>query len=519
MPSSPSPPSDAPTGARATSVFAPELRGAMVALLTIVAVGAFEGLAVAAALPQVAADLGDVDLLPWVLTTYLLVAGVATVVAGALVDRHGVRPVFRWSVLVLVLGAVGAAAAPSMEVLVAARVVHGIGGGATNATALAAVGLVFPRHLVGRAFAVNATVWGVMSVAGPGIAAGLLLVADWRWIFLVNVPLGAVALWLGNRSLPADPPAGAAAGRGRIDLVALALLTVFSVGSLVAFDQLAWSSLAALGVAVVAGAVVMRRMRGRPDALVAPRHVLSAPLGPLAWAIALLLIGGIGTQLYVPLYVSAGRGVDAAIAAWSVMFFTIGWTIGAQASSRLMDTRGPQQVTTLGATIVAPACAGVGVAALLGTPLWVVFVALTVAGLGMGTSTNSALTLLRLLAPDEELGRATAAHQYIRSQGFAGGSALAGAVLLLVVATQTGDVDAVQGLLTGAGEGAGGGSADVGAAVAAAVRDGFATAALVCAVVAVLAHVPLRAARRAARSAAGQPSAGEDAALGGTQRG
>ena len=520
MRSSSPPPADADAGAageRLTSVFAPELRAAMIALLTIVAVGAFEGLAVAAALPQVAADLGGVDLLPWVLTTYLLVAGVATVVAGALVDRHGVRPVFRWSVLIFVIGAVGASFAPSMEVLVAARVVHGIGGGATNAVALAAVGLVFPRHLVGRAFAVNATVWGVMSVAGPGIAAGLLLIANWRWIFLVNIPLGALALWMGNRSLPASPPAGANAGRGRIDLVALALLTVFSVGSLVAFDQLAWTSLGALAVALAAGAIVMRRMRGRPDALVAPRHVLSAPLGPLAWSIALLLIGGIGTQLYVPLYVSAGRGVDAALAAWSIMFFTLGWTTGAQVSSRLMDTRGPQQVTTLGASIVAPACAVVAGVAFLDAPLWVVFAALVVAGFGMGTSTNSALTLLRLLAPDEEMGRATAAHQYIRSQGFAGGSALGGAVLLLVVATQTGDVEAVRELLAGAGEGAGGGATDVGTAVASAVQDGFATAALVCAGVATLAHLPLRAVRRAARRARaeeGAASGGQDAPLG-----
>lgn len=479
-----------------TSVFAPELRAAMVALLTIVALSAFEGLAVAAALPQVAADLGNVGLLPWVLTTYLLVAGVATVVAGALVDRYGVRPVFRWSVSVFVLGAVVAAVAPSMEVLVAARALHGIGGGATNAVALAAVGLVFPRRLVGRAFAVNATVWGVMSVAGPGIAAGLLVVADWRWIFLVNVPLGAVAFVLGSRSLPSRPPAGASAGRGRIDLVALGLLTVFSVGSLVAFDQLAWTSFVAMAVALTAGFVVMRRMHGRRDALVAPRHVLVAPLGPLAWSIALLLIGGIGMQLYVPLYVSAGRGVSTALAAWSVMFFTLGWTSGANLSSRLMDTRGAHQVTTLGAAIVGPACAVVGVLALVSAPLWSILAVVTVAGLGMGTATNSALTLLRHLAPDDELGRATAAHQYIRSQGFAGGSALAGAVLLLVVARRTGDVEVVRSLLEA---GADPTSSTVGAAVAAAVTDGFGVAALVCAAVAALAHLPLRAVRRAAR--------------------
>jgi hypothetical protein len=111
----------------------------------------------------------------------------------------------------------------------------------------------------------------------------------------------------------------------------------------------------------------------------------------------------------------------------------------------------------------------------------------------MGTSTNSALTLLRLLAPDEELGRATAAHQYIRSQGFAGGSALGGAVLLLVVATRIGDVEVVRSLLEA------GADAEVGAAVAAAVADGFGIAAIVCGGVAALGHLPLRAVRRAAR--------------------
>ena len=111
------------------------------------------------------------------------------------------------------------------------------------------------------------------------------------------------------------------------------------------------------------------------------------------------------------------------------------------------------------------------------------------------------LTAAGALTPDEELGRATDAHQYIRSQGFAGGSSLGGAVLLLVVATQTGDVEVVRELLAGAGEGGPAGGSDLGAGVAGAVRDGFATAALVCAGVAVVAHAPLRAVRRAARRA------------------
>lgn len=482
----------------ADSIFHPAVRRASLAIMTIVALGAFEGLAVAAALPQVAADLGGVGLLPWVVTTYIFVSGVSTVVAGALVDRVGAARTFRVAGVVFVLGGIACGLAPSMPALVAFRVVQGIGGGAANAVALAAVGLVFPQRLVGRAFAANATVWGVMSVAGPAIAAGLLTVASWRWIFLVNLPLGGLAMLAGWRALPERAAAETGDRGARLDPVNIGLLAIFSVLSLVALDRLGWLSVPAVAGALLSGWLVLRRTEGRPDALVRRRHVVSQPFGPLAWTVALLLIGGIGTQSYVPLYVSGARGVGPALTAWSVLFFTLGWTTGAQVSSRLMERTSPLRVTTVGATIVAPACAAVGALALVEAPLAAIFLALFVGGYGMGTTTNSALTLLRSLAPDEELGRATAAHQYVRSQGFAGGAALGGAVLLLVVGQATGDVEAVRGLL---GEG-GGGAAEVGPEVADALGRGFAFAAFACAGVAALGHLPLARLRRHVRAEA-----------------
>ncbi len=468
-----------------TSIFDPRLRGATVAILLIVALSAFEGLAVAAALPQVAADLGGVALLPWVITAYLLTSGVATIAAGALVDRVGVSAVFRVSVVVFVIGGVLAGVAPTMPLLVAARVLQGIGAGAVNAVGLSAVGLVFPRPLVGRAFAANTTVWGVMGVAGPAIAGGLLAVASWRWVFLVNLPLGAVALAVGWRNLPGRP-AEQAGARARLDPLNLALLTGFTLLSLVAVDALGWWSVPAALGALACGAVVLRRNRGRADALVAPRHTITQPLGPLAWAISLLLVGAIGTQSFVPLLVSGARGAGPALTAWSVLFFVIGWTSGANVASRLMDRFAPFTMTFGGAAMVPPALLGVGLAAGASASLVVIFAFLFVAGCGTGASTNSGLTLLQALVPSEELGRATAAHQFIRNQGFALGNALVGAVLLLVVARATGDVELVSEVLAE-------GTADVtaGPAVAAAIESGFATATLVGAAVAALALWPL----------------------------
>jgi MFS family permease len=478
--------------ARDEGLLSPAHRRTSAAIFTVIALSAFEGLAVAAALPRLAADLGGIALLPWVVTAYLLPSGVATVAAGALVDRLGVARVFRGAVVVFTAGGALAGVAPTIELVVAARVLQGIGSGAVVAVGLAATALAFPPRLVGRAFAANSTVWGVMSVAGPAIAAGLLAVGSWRWIFLLNVPLGAVSLLAGRGALP-EGTSGDAADRPRIrlDPLALLLLTVTSTGLLVAVDRLDLWSLPALALTAAAGVVLLRRERGRPGALVAPRHLVDAPLGPLALAVCLLLTGSIGLATFIPLYLTAGRGVGATAAAWSVVFFTLGWTGGANASSRLQDRRPAIAVTRAGAVLTPAALAVVAACLALDVPVWLLVIPVTVAGVGMGATTNSALSVLREATPDDELGRATAAHQYVRNIGFATGNAMVGAVLLLVVATTTGDVEGVRAVLAEGAVDAGG------QAVAAGVRDGLAVAVAVGAVVAATAILPLRRARRA----------------------
>jgi len=483
--------SDAP-GPEPTSLFDPSVRPVTLSVLTLVGLSAFEGLAVAAALPQVAASLGDVALLPWVITSYLMMSGVATVAAGALADRIGLRPVFRASVLLFVAGAVLAGLAPSMPLLIVARLVHGTGAGAVNAVGLTAVGLVFPQRLVGRAFAANSVVWGVMSVAGPGLAALLLSVASWRWIFWMNLPLGAFALLLGWRAMPAAAEAAPRALRWS-DLGLLLLLTA---SLLLAVDALDLTSLPTLAVALGATGWLLWRSRGRDDALLAPRHVTHAPLGPLAGAIGLLLVGAIGPQAFLPLYVRGARGGSTGWVAGSVLFFTLGWTTGANLGSRLVERIGPMAVLRTGSLLVPVGLALVAGATWVGAPLAGVFAPLFLAGIGMGMSTNCALTLVRDLAPAGELGRATAAHQFVRNFGFLLGNALFGALMLVVVGQLTGDVEEVRAVL-------GPGDAVVpDPALAGALGTGFAVAATVSCGVALLASLLLPAV-----AAARQPTA------------
>ncbi len=451
------------------SVLSRELLPASIAIFVTVALAAFEGLAVAAALPEVAADLGSVALLPWVITSFLLTSGVATIVSGRLIDTIGVRTMFRIAVVVFSGAGVLAAFAPSMQIMIVLRAAQGAGAGMVIAVGLAAVSLIYPPHLTGRAFAANSTVWGVMGVASPAIAAVMLTQLDWRWIFLINLPLGLVSLAAGWRVMP--PPRDPST-RKPMDYIGAGLALIFSAAVLFAVNDLEWVSFVWLLVAIAAGAVFYRRAGSLPAPLVERRYLSQAPFAPLAFAISLLITGAIAPNAFVPLYVSAGRLASEATTAWSVLFFTVGWTAGANLSSRLLDTRSQLTVIRYGFASTIPSLVLTAIAGAFSLDLGVLFATLFGVGVGVGLATNASLTLLRDVSAPLEIGRSTAAHQFFRNQGFAFGSAIGGAALFAVVASVVGDPELVREVLAGE-------SLSVGGEVSGAVESGFALSAAI----------------------------------------
>lgn len=416
-----------------------------ISIYTMVALSAFESLGVLAATPEIAEDLGDVALLPWIVTGYLAANAVASVTSGKFIDGVGVRMVFRVGVSVFILGAVLAASAPTMEFLVAARVVHGIGGGLVFASSLSAVPLVYPAGLVGRGYAANATVWGVLGIAGPGIAALVLTVLSWEWIFLLIVPLGMLGAALAWNTLP-GPVAGS---RVQIDVRGTALVATVFVALVLAFGSLSWSSLAA-GAVALGGAVAYRWHHDRTDQpIVLLRHLIGLPYRHLNLGIGLLLAGAIGAYTYTPLYVAAARNGSEALVAWSVLFVTIGWTFGANGAALFEQRRHAPILATAGPVLTASSLFIASAIVFADGPLWAVFLALTLVGMGIGTATNTSLQMVRYATPDDELGRVTTVHDLGRNAGFTLGVAVGGAVLLVVLASRIPDVELVRSLLSG----------------------------------------------------------------------
>jgi EmrB/QacA subfamily drug resistance transporter len=228
------------------------------------------------------ASLGQ---LSWVLNAYAITLAALLVVAGRLGDRIGQRPVFLGGVALFTLASVACAVAPSLGLLVAARIVQAVGAAAQLPTSLALLLATVPAERRTSATRGWAAVGGLAAASGP-VLGGLLVEADWRWIFLVNLPIGVLALIAGRLVLPRP----AARETGPLPDPAGAVLVTAAVaaltGALVQAPDWGWLSPGTLGLAalaVLAGAAFVARSARHHTPLL-ELHLLRLPRFGLAGA-------------------------------------------------------------------------------------------------------------------------------------------------------------------------------------------------------------------------------------------
>ena len=480
-------------------VWSPRYLPVTLANLTIVAIAAFDGLALVAALPSIADDLGGVALLPWVITAFLATSAVAGITAGPIIDAVGVRRTFRVTGVWFLLSSAAAAAAPNMPLLVVARALQGIGGGLVISVALAAVGLTYPHRLRPRAFAAISMVWGVLGFGGPAITAGLLAIAGWRMIFVVQLPITALALAAGWRTLPST--------RDRPQRIVMDVRGIVLVGALVVVSLLAvsqsgvrwWFTGVGTAAAIALGAAFWAHSGRSDNPLVEREHITRFPLKRVHMTSGLVLIAGLAADNYLPLYMQTTRGRSESFAAFSVLFLTVGWTSAAFVVSRLLEHRwGEADAILLGSLILVPAVAFGGIGVAFSWPIPVIFAAFFFMGIAIGFVSTSGLTLLQSAADDSEMGRVNSAHQFVRTICITYGVAVGGAILLFVVDRQIGDVEVVRDALGGEKIETSGPTLD-------AIRDGLAWVHVFSGIVAVGCVAAATVLWRQTRSRAAQP--------------
>jgi MFS transporter, DHA2 family, multidrug resistance protein len=233
---------------------------AMVAVGIAVAISVLVGSIANVALPTIARDMNVTPAESiWVVNAYQLAVTVCLMPCASLGDVYGHRRVYIWGLVFYTLGSLICALAPSMSLLIAARVLQGVGGAGIMSVNGALIRFIFPRAQLGRGVGYNVLVVAASSAAGPSVAAGIMALGSWPWLFGVQVPLGALSWWLSLRYLPPSPASG-----HRFDPLS-ALLNAVALGTFIpgldgiGRGQSMATVLTELAIGIVVGTIFVRR--------------------------------------------------------------------------------------------------------------------------------------------------------------------------------------------------------------------------------------------------------------------
>ncbi|MFJ3228207.1 MFS transporter [Streptomyces sp. NPDC086783] len=437
-------PADGPAQAR-------RRRAVVAALMLAMALAALDSTIVSTAVPQIVGDLGGFSVFSWLFSGYLLAVTVTLPVYGKLSDTSGRKPVLVAGAVLFLAGSLLCAAAWNMAALIAFRVVQGLGGGALQGTVQTLAADLYPLKERPKIQARLSTVWATSAVAGPALGGLLAAYADWRWIFLINLPIGALALWLIVRHLH-EPERVARRERPRIDWAGA--LAVFACGGvlLTALVQggVAWAWLSApslslfgTGLALVAVVVLVERRAAEPiiPGWVWRRRTIAAVNLALG-ALGLLMVA---PTVFLPTYAQAVLGLAPVAAGFVLSVWTLSWPVSAALSQHVYRRIGFRDTAML----------GIGVAALLllafpflpypGEP-WQPALLMLLLGGALGLFQLPLIIGVQSTVGWEERGTATASVLFCRQSGQTLGAALFGAVANAVLAARlggAGDLDSV----------------------------------------------------------------------------
>ncbi len=426
----PSAPRDEAGGRAARGTFRLSFAG----LLTTMALASLDQNIVSTALPRIVSDLGGLAHLAWVITAFMLSSTATAPLYGKLSDMHGRRPLFVVAILVFTAGSALCGLARSMTALILFRGLQGLGAGGLMVLAQTTIAdLVSPRQR-GRYQGLITGVFALCSVTGPVLGGVITDALSWRWIFYVNLPVGAIALSLILGGLPRRVRAPIA---HRIDYAGAALLTAMTAAVLLLLSWggtvAPWLSPAITGLAF--GAVALFAL------LLARERVAAEPILPLAlfknpvFAIAVAVVAINATALFgafvfLPTFFQLVQGESPSRAGLLTTPMMGGLIVASVLGGRLVSARGRYKgLSVLGLGLAVTGLVAIAAAAHEAAPLPAIEAALVITGAGLGlVMPNLTVAIQNAVAP-ETLGVATSAVSFFRSLGGAFGVALSGSLL------------------------------------------------------------------------------------------
>jgi EmrB/QacA subfamily drug resistance transporter len=408
------------------------VRVAFAALVLAMLPAVLDQTILATALPTIAADLGRLSDVSWLVTAYVVASTASTPLWGKLGDRHGHKRLLQVSLALFVATSALCGAAQDMTQLIVVRALQGLGAGGLMTLAMAAVGdLVAPRER-GRYQGYISATFAVATVVGPLLGGLIVDHASWRWVFYVNLPVGALALAALAARLPAPPVERQSRP---LDLAGAALLAAATSTLLLTTvwggGRYAWGSpqiLGLLAATVLLAAALAARERRAAEPIV-PLTMLRTRAVAVASATLFLATAALfAVVVFVPVFLQKAAGAtptEAGLLMAPMMLGTTATTI--LAGRRIAATGRYKAFPVAGLATMAAGLALLAATAGEAEPA-ITAVALVVFGAGFGGVSQVLVMAVQNSVDRRELGTATAATNFFRALGGALGAAVLGAV-------------------------------------------------------------------------------------------
>ncbi|MDX1883731.1 MDR family MFS transporter [Mycolicibacterium sp. 120270] len=429
--------SQAPTAAvsdpeSSSAEISPQRRNLIfVAVLLGMLLAALDQTIVATALPTVVADLGGAGHQAWVVTSYLLASTIATAIVGKLGDLFGRKAVFQASVGFFLVGSVLCGLSGSMTMLVAARALQGIGGGAIMVTAMAVIGEVIPLRERGRYQGALGAVFGVTTVIGPLLGGFFTDHLTWRWAFWINIPVAVVVLLVGATAIPAL----AKSARPVIDYAGILFVGLGASGLTLATSwgggEYAWGSPVIIGlfVASFAALAVFVWVELHAAEPILPIRLFASPVFTVCCVLGFIVgFAMLGALTFLPTFMQFVDGVSATTSGMRTLPMVAGMLITSIGSGNIVGRTGRYKVFP----VVGTATMAVGFVLLstmdAATPTWQQSVFLFILGSGIGLCMQVLVLVVQNTASFADLGVATSGVTFFRTIGSSFGAAIFGSL-------------------------------------------------------------------------------------------
>jgi EmrB/QacA subfamily drug resistance transporter len=408
----------------------------IVASLLALFLGALDALVMSAAMPTIVADLGGLHLYSWVYSAYLLARAVSLPVFGKLADIFRSRRLYIISICVFLLGSMLAGLAQNMTQLILSRVLQGIGAGGNFALVYIVLADISSPEKRGKMLSLGSFVWGLASVLGPTFGGLVVTYFSWRWIFFVNVPLGAfsllgIALYLVEVREKKKEAAIDYWGAVTLSTAILGLLTVFLLAGR-SYDWISPQISGLILISIAAGiAFYYAEKRAREPILSLDffgRRGFS--IGNASAFLASFTIFSLFA--YSPLFIQGALGKTPLQMSVAMLSMSLGWSVGALVCGQMVNRFGQKPSTVFGSLCLAIG-GGILITFSTATSLTACSIVLGLVGIGMGFVSMATLLVVQDSLDISDLGVATSSHQFARTLGGTIGVGISGSFVTMTL--------------------------------------------------------------------------------------